>query len=117
MLYHTVPKLCTLCHVETRMLHCPVYYLSPCLCIQSQGYPPMVIDWTPTIGHIPCQTQPGPAHEPWSCWEEATEKPPGQGYLRSLFHRGHIFEVCSIHLLSTFKSSCPWVLTRHLLLN
>ena len=28
---------------------------------------PMVTDWFPTIGLLPCQVQPQPTHGPWPC--------------------------------------------------
>ena len=34
--------------------------------VQIQECLAIIIDWTHTIGHIPCQIQPEPAHDPWS---------------------------------------------------
>ena len=43
-----------------------VLCIPPASPIQTQGYLPMVINWTPTTELIPCQVQPGPAHKSWS---------------------------------------------------
>ena len=91
MLYHNVPRFCILCHLVTRMLCCSIIlHMPPASPLQPQCYLPMVIDWTPTTGLIPCQTQPGPVHEPWSSLREQKpqEEQLSQGCLRSLFHWG-----------------------------
>ena len=52
------------------------------------GYLPMVINWKPTSGLIPCHVQPRPAHEPWTpLSRKIHRKNIRPSTLRSLFHR------------------------------
>ena len=59
---------------------------APCIPSTSQDCLPMVIDWTSSTGLLPCQTQPGSAHEPWFplSRQKLQEQHQGQGCLRIL---------------------------------
>ena len=62
--YYIVEQMCHL------LFHIFIMYdmscTPPATPTKHQGLQPMVINWTPTAEHIPCQAQPGHAHGPWS---------------------------------------------------
>ena len=84
----------------------------------SQGHLHMVINWTPTTRFLPCQAQPGAAHEPWYPFtgKKPQEQHQGKGIEKSIPHSS-MYERYAPSTPSTFKGSYPWLLTGQLLLN
>ena len=87
--------------------------------VQPEDYLPIVINWMPVTGFITYQIQPEPAHEPW--FPVSVQKPEEEhqikGVKKTYSTEVHVYEVCTLHLMSTFKSTCPGLLNGHLLLD
>ena len=110
MFKHIVPRLCTLCHLVTRIYVVKLYCICP---LPSLSNLSITCPWLST-GHLllelyQCQVQLGPAHEPWyPLVDRRYRQSIRPRFLTSLFNRGPLCEVCSIKFLCKLNVNRRW---------
>ena len=115
MLYHTMPSLCTLCHLVTRMLYCPIFYV--------WHLPSQYTSWLPDHGYwldtyYHSYTMPGQAR--FCTWamvplskKKSQEKNQAKGVYEVYSIVVNVCKVCPLASLSNFKNACPWLLINY----
>ena len=114
MLYLIVPRLCTLCHLVTKMLCCPIIL---CMAPDFPLHLSITCSWLSTVYLLLdlyharlCQDM-HISHGLLLAGRSCRRSTKARVFNESAFLEVHIFNVCPLDLPLIFKSTYPWLLT------